>query len=153
MDDDSPEAPEEVEPQVAVGFRAAGEEVVGGEDGGSAQPQECPVDPRPGEPLQVDDVGLLPREPGHPDRVLEPLQGQSQHGASEGARAPRVEELAPNVPVRCGRLPEAEARGDELDVGSRAGERRGEFVVVLRGERRWVAMEDAHGLTVELQAC
>ena len=154
VDDDPPEAPEQVEPEVAVGCRSTREEVVGGEDGRSTQPQECPVEPRPGEPLQVDDVGAAPARaaPFRPG-ARAAFSGSRSTRAAEGTRAPGVEELAPHVPVRRGRLAEAEARGDELDVGARAGERRGELVVVLRGERRWVAKEDAHGPTVELQAC
>ena len=83
-------------------------------------------------------------EPREPERVLERLQRQPQPRASEKARGERVEELAPPVAGRLGRVAEAEAGGDELDLGSGAGERRGELVVVRRRERGWVGDDDAH---------
>ena len=53
-----------------------------------------------------------------PERVLERLQRQPQPRAAEQARGERIEELASRVAVGRGRVAEAEARRDELDVGA-----------------------------------
>ena len=76
--------------------------------------------------------------------MLERLQRQPQARAPEQARRERIEELAPPVAVGRGRVAEAEARGDELDLGAGAGERGRELVVVRRRERGRVGEDDAH---------
>ena len=97
-----------------------------------------------GEPLQVHDVGGHPGEPRQAERVLEHLQRQAQPRAAEESRRERIEELAPAVAVRLRDVAEAEARGDELDLGARARERRRERVVVRRREGGWIGDDDAH---------
>ena len=107
-------------------------------------PQQPRVELGRGDPLQVDDVRRDAGEPSQAQRVLEHLQRQPQPRAAEEPRGERIEELAPAVAVGLRDVTEAEARGDELDVGARAGERRGERVVVGRRESGWIGDDDAH---------
>jgi len=92
----------------------------------------------------VDDVGVSPGQARHTERVLERFQRQAQPRTSEGARAPGVEHLAPLVAVGHRSLPEAEARGEQLDVDSCARKAGGQLVVVLWRERGGIAEDDAH---------
>ena len=73
------------------------------------------------------------------------FSGSAQPRAAEEPGRERVEELPPPVAVRRGDGAEAEARGDELDLGARARERRGERVVVRRREGGRIGEDDAHG--------
>ena len=57
------------------------------------------------------------------DRVLGRLQRQAQPGAAEEPRRQRIEELGARVAVRLVRVPEAETRGDQLDVRAGPNER------------------------------
>ena len=99
---------------------------------GARVPEKSGIELGRREPLHVDDVGRNAGEPHETERVLERLQRQPQSRALEEPRRQRVEELSAPVPVGLGDGAEAKARGDEVDVGSRAGERRRELVVVRR---------------------
>ena len=145
VDDDPVEAREEPAPELGAVRRAAGEEVVRGEDRGQVRAEEERVELRRGQPLDVEDVGVEAAERGEPERMLGDLERQAQPRAAEDARRERIEELAARVSVRLRRVAEAEARGDELDVRARPRERRGELVVVRRREGRWIGEQDAHG--------
>ena len=97
------------------------------------------------EPLDVQHVGAPRRERADDAGVLERLQRQPRARALEEARRERIEALDAPVAVRRRQLREAEARRRDLDQGARAGERRGELVVVPRRVRRRVCDDDAHG--------
>ena len=115
-----------------------------GEDERRAVTQQPRVRLREAEPLQVDDVGARRGQPHQPDGVLGDLQRQTQPRAAEEPRGERIEELSPLVAVRLRNVAEAEARGDELDVRARAGERGPKRMVVRRREGGWIGDDDAH---------
>jgi hypothetical protein len=92
----------------------------------------------------VHDIGGHPGEPRQAERVLEHLQRQPQLRAPEEPRRERIEELAAAITLRFRDLAEAEARGDELDLGARVGECGRERVVVRRREGGWIGDDDAH---------
>src|SRR6266508_3665709 len=106
--------------------------------------EESVVELGRGQPLEVHDVRMPPCEPREADRVLEQLDRDAEPRAAKEARADGIEELAPAVAVRRGRLAETERRGDELDVCARPREGRGQRIVVLRREGWWVGEQDAH---------
>ena len=100
---------------------------------------------RRGEPLKMQHVGAATAQRRQPDRMLRRLQRHAQpRAAAEQPRRQRIEQLDPLVPVRGGRLPEAEPGGDELDLGSGTGERGRELVVVRRREGGRIGEEHAH---------
>jgi endonuclease/exonuclease/phosphatase family metal-dependent hydrolase len=145
VDDDPVEALEEPEPQVGLVGGAAGEKVVRREDGGQVRVKEERVELRDRQPLHMEDVSLQAAKGGEPDRVLGHLERQAQPRTAEEPRREGVEELPPAVSVRLRDGPEAETGGHQLDVRALAGERRGELVVVRRGEGRGIGEQHAHG--------
>ena len=142
--DDAVEAAEEAAPQGFLLRRAPRQQVVCGEDERSIVAEEPRVELGRGEPLQVHDVGGHPGKPRQAQWVLQRLHGQPQLRAAEDSRRERIEELAPPVAVRLRDVTEPEARGDELDLGARAGECRRERVVVRWREGGWIGDDDAH---------
>jgi hypothetical protein len=137
-------AVEERLPEVGLRGRAPRDDVVRGEDDGRARPKEPAVCLRRAEPLHVQNVRPERGEARHAEGVLEGLQDEPGVRAAH-ARGERIEPLVRLVSVRRGNGSEAEARGHELHVGSRACERRGEVPVVRRGVGGRVGKDDAHG--------
>src|SRR5215471_8761660 len=78
--------------------------------------------------------------------MLRDLDRHAQPRTTEDARRKGIKELAAPVTLGVRHGAEAKARGDELDLGTRPGKRRGELVVVRRGEGRGIGEQDAHGL-------
>ncbi len=91
--DDSVEAAEQAPPEPLAAGRAPRQQVVGGEHGRAARPEEPVVDLRSGQPLDVQHVARDRGEPRHPERMLEHLQRQPQPRAPEEPRGERVEDL------------------------------------------------------------
>ena len=84
------------------------------------------------------------RSAAEPERMLRRLERNPQPRVTEDARRQGIEELASPVAVRRGRLSEAKARRDEVDLGAGARESRGELVVVRRREGRRIGEQDVH---------
>jgi len=141
--DDRVEAAQERAPERLLAGRPARQEIVRGEDRRRVWAEEHAVE-LGDEPLHVQDVRASRPQRGEAERMLRDLERQPQGRASEEPRRERVEELASPVAVGGGRLAEAEARRDELDVGARRRERGRERVVVRGRERGRIGEDDAH---------
>ncbi len=142
--DDAVEVPEQTLPELELVGRAAGQQVVRGEDRRALE-VDVDVDLRHREPLQMQDVGTYPPERArHPD-VLGRLQRQPCARAPEQARRQRIEALRAYVSIGRRQLGEAEMGRRQLDIGAGPGERARELVVVPRGVSRRICDHDAHG--------
>ncbi len=144
--DDPVEAREEATPEVGAVRGAARQQVVRREDRRQVRTEEERVELRRRQPLHVEHVGLDAAQRGQPERMLRDLDRKAQRRAAEHAGREGIEELAARVSLRLRRVAEAKTRGDELDLRARPRERRGELVVVRRGEGRRIGEQDAHGL-------
>ena len=143
VDDHALEAIEERLPHRRLGQRAARDDVVRGEDGGAARPEEPAIQLRRAEPLQVQHIRLREPEARHAERMLERLHGETQPRSSHAGRE-RIEPLACLVAQRLGDRSEAESRRHELDLRSGPCECRGQRPVVGRRVGRRVGDDDAH---------
>ena len=142
--DDSLEPGKQPSPESGLRRRPTGEQVVRGEHERRSMAKQAQVDLRQAEPLDVDDVSRHSREPREAERVLECLHGHAERRAPEDPRGDRIEDLTSSVPRGRRHRAEAEARGDELDLGSRATERGRQLVVVERRESGRIGKDDAH---------
>lgn len=145
VDDDPVEAGEELQPERGLVRCAPRQEVVRGEHRREMRVEEAHVELGRGEPLHVQDIRVEPVKPGEPERMLRRLERNPQARAVEDARCEWIEQLPPPVAVRRGRVSEAEARRNEVDLGAGAREGRRELVVVRRRESRRVGEQNMHG--------
>src|SRR5206468_7511431 len=127
---DAVEAREQRPPQRVLLRRPSGYEVVRGEDGGDAWPEEHPIDLGGGQPLEVEDVRRPAEQGERGGNVLDQLERDACPRAVEEAGGERVVELAPPVARRLRHVPEPEARRHELDVEPVLRERSGKLMVV-----------------------
>jgi len=144
--DDPVEARKEPAPQVGAVRGAAGQQVVGGEDRRQMGSEEERVEFWSRQPLEVQNIRLQPAERGESERMLRNLDWYAQPRTTEDPRRKGIEELAAAISLRFRHRAEAKARGHELDLRTRAGQRRSELVVVRRREGRRIGEQDAHGL-------
>ncbi len=141
--DDAFEAAEQPPPELPFGGGAPRQQVVGGEDGGAAV-ADVDVELGEREPLHVDDVGAHPPERGRDREMLDALERQPRARTARQTSRERVVVLMAAVTDRSRERREAEARGDELDLGAGTGERRAELVVVPGRKGRRIGDHHVH---------
>ena len=119
--------------------RARRQDVVGGQQPRPVRRQQVHVEPRRGQPLVVDDVGVeRPAQAQHVGEVLCRLEGDAGAGVEAAGGAAAVEALPHRVALGQRHRAVEEAGGEQLDLGAAAGQRRREGAVVGWREGRGV---------------
>ena len=115
------------------------QDVVGGHHPRPGRGQQQRVEAGQGQPLVMGDVGAGgAAEAQHVRQVLGELEGAAGGGVEAAPGAAPIEALLDPVALRLRHRAVEEAAGRQLDLGTGAGERRGERAVVRRRERRGV---------------